>query len=71
MVLQFRPDEATAMWAGGGPGTPLPLPTDFQLVAPLVVGRRLYLVGAHEFLELNLERAMRAAFEAHFGASSP
>jgi hypothetical protein len=64
LEMRFEAAWIDVYWAGAQQRYPIILPVDFTLLKPILAGNRLILIGDHEILEVNLERAMVGAFEA-------
>lgn len=62
MSILFDKDKITILFDPAAPQI-VPLPSDFKLVAPILVENRILLIGRQDLLELNLEGVMEMAME--------
>jgi len=62
--LHFEPGRIDVQWTGAQQSYSFVLPPEFVLLKPILAADRLLLIGQHEILAVNLERAMVGAFAA-------
>jgi len=64
LELHFAPGRIDVTWTGAQQSYPVTLPPGFALIKSILAEDRLLLIGEHEILEVNVERAMVGAFAA-------